>query len=123
MSDVLYMDCVCRYCRDKDKCDLPEDVDKCTGQKPVCSDDRTKRRIVEMEKIKRDGTSTEFDNGYKKALMIIEAVRTELAMGTQHFNLKGDLITDELEIIRLMKNNQLTFVPANPERFDTHKKI
>ena len=31
-------------------------------------DDRTKRRIEEMDKIRRDGTSTEFDKGYRQAL-------------------------------------------------------
>ena len=30
-------------------------------------DDRIKRRIKEMDKIKRDGTSTEFDRGYTQA--------------------------------------------------------
>jgi hypothetical protein len=30
-------------------------------------DDRTKRRIEELEKIKIDGTSTEFDKGYQRS--------------------------------------------------------
>ncbi len=31
-------------------------------------DDRTKRRQKEMDKLKRDGTSTEFDKGYNQGV-------------------------------------------------------
>ena len=32
------------------------------------TDDRTKRRLKEMKKITKDGTSTEFDRGYTKGV-------------------------------------------------------
>ena len=39
-----------------------------TGTKIKKMDNRTKRRLKEMEKIKKTGTSTEFDVGYYQAL-------------------------------------------------------
>jgi len=50
----------------------------------------------------------------EKAILIIDAVKGELALGTKHYS--GDrLLTTPLEIITAMKENKLIIEPT-PER-------
>ena len=50
----------------------------------------------------------------EKALLIIDAAKNELAMGTKHYK-KGKLLTTPLEIIQALRDGGLTIEPT-PDR-------
>jgi len=53
-------------------------------------------------------------NVLEKALAIVEAIQTELALGTKHYSQKtGELLTNPKRIAEALRDNDLTIEPWN----------
>ena len=56
-------------------------------------------------------------NSIQEALMVIEAVKNEIRMGTRHYTASGKLLTKPKDIIQAMKNSDLVVEPVQGRRY------